>query len=117
MPDKPAFPPLDGSITVIPGFLDFHAEHNADRPWALLATELGVPAGAVSWRQLADATHRVAHAVRPNREGPDGQVVALIAHCDSITYHALQIGMIRAGLAVRFTILAICGRAKCAARH
>lgn len=101
MPSPPLAPPLDGSICILPGFLDFHAEHNPDLPWALLASDQGTAVGSVSFLELANATHRVAHALRPELAGPDGQVVALIAHCDTVTYHALQVGMIRAGLIVR----------------
>ena len=55
---------------------------------------------AVSYNEFADATHRIAHTVR---EGPirgNGEVVAVIIHCDSVLYLAALAGLVRAGLTV-----------------
>ena len=32
-------PTLDGSLTVVPGFVDFHAQRNPERPWVILAAD------------------------------------------------------------------------------
>jgi acyl-CoA synthetase (AMP-forming)/AMP-acid ligase II len=100
MPDHPAFPPLDGSIPVLPGFADFHAEHNPNRPWILYPSEQGTEPGSISFLQFANATHRIAHAFRPNRARPGGEVVAVIINCDAILYLAVIVGLVRAGLVV-----------------
>lgn len=96
---------MDGSIPVLPGFLDFHAANNPGRPWALFTSPTG-GSSSISFEELARATHRLAHSVRPNRYGSDGEVVALVANCDTILYVAAIIGLIRAGLVVRFTLYA-----------
>lgn len=94
-------PPLDGSISVVPGLLDFHAEHNPNCPWAYLALDENHPVTSVSFLEYSRATHRVAHALRPGREGPENERVALLINCDSVLYVAMISGMIRAGLVVR----------------
>lgn len=94
-------PPLDGTITVIPGLLDFHAEHNPNCPWAYLASDEEHPVTSISFLEYSRATHRVAHALRPGREGPENERVALLINCDSVLYIAMISGMIRAGLVVR----------------
>jgi acyl-CoA synthetase (AMP-forming)/AMP-acid ligase II len=95
-------PPVDGSITVIPGFVDFHATHNADRTWAIFPSDKN-PSGTstISFGEFARATHRVAHHVRPNRAGPEREVVVVFAHTDAVLYNALLAGMMRAGIIVR----------------
>ena len=94
------FPPLDGSITVLPGFLDFHAEHNRDRPFAQFPSISGTGVTRVSFTELAETTHRIANILRPNREGADGEVVGVLIHCDVLLYVATLLGIIRAGLVV-----------------
>ncbi|KAH9928993.1 hypothetical protein B0H21DRAFT_700203 [Amylocystis lapponica] len=89
------FPPTDGSIPVIPGFLDFHAERNPTYPMFVFPSD-DIP--SISFREFAEATHRIAHILRPTRSGPDGAVVAVLIHCDTILYDALLVGIIRAGM-------------------
>ncbi|KAJ7487932.1 hypothetical protein FB451DRAFT_1225962 [Mycena latifolia] len=48
--------------------------------------------------EFACAANRVAQALRPNREGADGQVVAIIALADTLLYQALLVGLITANL-------------------
>ncbi|KIP07411.1 hypothetical protein PHLGIDRAFT_105771 [Phlebiopsis gigantea 11061_1 CR5-6] len=89
------FPPSDGSVSVIPGFVDFQAHHNADRPWVLFPS--GSPVGSISFREFADATHRVAHHFCPDKRRVHGEVVALIINCDVVLYLAVVCGLVRAG--------------------
>ncbi|CAL1703594.1 unnamed protein product [Somion occarium] len=92
-------PPLDGSITVLPGFVDFHAEHNPSRPWVKFpSAEHPGESTSVSFLEFAKATHSIAHTLRPGRTGDDGEIVAVLIHCDNILYLALLAGMVRAGL-------------------
>lgn len=100
-------PPLDGSIHVLPGLVDFHATHNADLPWAFLASDAESPVSSVSFLEFAHATHRIAHALRPGRAGPENEVVAILVNCDTILYLALVAGMVRAGLVVRNVLVVI----------
>ncbi|KAJ7077669.1 putative aminoadipate reductase, partial [Mycena belliarum] len=48
--------------------------------------------------EFARATHRAAHLLRPNRNGADGEVVAIIALSDTTLYEALIVGLITANL-------------------
>lgn len=92
---------MDGSVTVIPGFIDFHAEHSPNRPWVKFpSTTEGEKHKALTFLDFAQATHRVAHILRPGRHGVDGEVVALLIHCDTVLYLATLAGVIRAGLVV-----------------
>ena len=93
-------PPLDGSLTVVPGLVDWHATYNRDHPWALLASDEEHPVIPVSFLEYARATHRVAHVLRPGRKGPENERIALLINCDTILYVAMVVGMIRAGLVV-----------------
>ena len=93
-------PPLDGSLNLIPGFLDFHAKHNPDAPFAIFPAISGNGTTQLSYTAMSDASHRIAHILRPQRKGPDGEVVGLILHCDTIMYLAVLIGVIRAGMIV-----------------
>lgn len=97
----PVQPPLDGSITVFPGFLDFQAQHNSDLPWVIYPSQKSTTGTeAISFAELSAATHRIAHILRPGRRGPEREVVAVLIHTDSLLYIALLNGMMRAGLVV-----------------
>ncbi|KAF7798276.1 hypothetical protein EIP86_009494 [Pleurotus ostreatoroseus] len=89
-------PPLDGSITVLPGFIDFQATNNPNRTCVKFPSSDGV--SNISYQEFANATHRVAHALRPGRRGEEGEMVALVIHTDALFYMALLAGMSRAGL-------------------
>lgn len=94
-------PPLDGTLTVLPGFVNFHAEHNPDLPWAKFpSASQPEEIESITFLEFSRATHRIAHALRHERAGKDGEVVAVLIHCDSILYLALLAGMVRAGLVV-----------------
>ena len=94
-------PPLDGTVTVLPGFVDFHATRNSNTTWAKYPSVAGDGITRITYFEFAAATHRVAHAVRPVGTSRDGSVVALLLNCDLIQYAALFVGTIRAGLIVR----------------
>lgn len=98
----PKLPPLDGSIPVLPGFLDFHAEHNPDLPWVVFPSRQDPSSiDSISFGQFSGATHRIAQTFRPGRQASqDGVVVGVIIHCDSVLYLATLVGLIRAGFVV-----------------
>lgn len=99
-------PPLDGFITVFPGLVDFHATHNAQHTWAVLASDaVDSTKSSVSFLEYAKATHRVANALRRGREGPENETVAILVNCDTVLYLALIPGMIRAGLIVSIRLI------------
>lgn len=86
---------------ILPGMVDWQAKHNPDRLCAIWPSP-NSPSGTngVTFAEFSEATHRVAHALRPNRQGKEGEVVGLLIHTDSILYMAVVAGMIRAGLVV-----------------
>lgn len=98
---SPRSPPLDGSVTVVPGLVDFHAKHNPDLPWVVFPSRCARDGVAsVTFREFADATHKVAYAYRPQRSGCDGEVAAILLNCDVMHYIAVSCGLIRAGIQV-----------------
>ncbi|KAF8186130.1 hypothetical protein K438DRAFT_1836087 [Mycena galopus ATCC 62051] len=46
--------------------------------------------------EFGRATHRAAHVLRPNREGQDGKVVAILAESDTMLYYAILVGLMTA---------------------
>ena len=106
---KPLPPPLDGSIPVLPGFLDFHVKHNPARPWVLYPSPSGAGVVAVTFGEFSRATHRIAHRLRPHRSGTEGEVVGVLVQCDVILYITLLVGMTRAGLVVSTVYILVNG--------
>lgn len=100
MSATPVFPPLDGSVPPLQGFVDFHARHNPDGEWARLAPEGDEPYIPVTWRQYANAINRVARVFRPDGTNANGELIAIVIHTDAILYLALILGLIRAGFIV-----------------
>ncbi|KAF8174362.1 hypothetical protein K438DRAFT_1849366 [Mycena galopus ATCC 62051] len=52
----------------------------------------------VSHFEVARAAHRAARILRPQRDGPDGQVMAIVAHTDALIYQTIVAGCLIAGL-------------------
>ena len=96
-------PPIDGSLSVLVGFTDFHAKHNPTSDWIKLTPDGDTPGMSLTFTELADATHRVARHFRPDGTRANGELVAIVIHCDTILYLALVIGLVRAGFVVRAT--------------
>lgn len=95
------FPPLDHSH-LFPDLVNFHMERNPSVPFFVYTNE-SVPNSLteISFLEFGRAAHRVAHALRPSRQGPDGEVVMVIANTDTIHYHAIVAGLSVAGWVVR----------------
>ncbi|GJE88440.1 acetyl-CoA synthetase-like protein [Phanerochaete sordida] len=102
---KLVLPPLDSTLLTLLDYLDFHAKHNADQPYFLFpsSNDLTGPMAALSFGEVARASHRIAHILRPGREGKDGDVIGLLLHTDTVLYVAVVLGALRAGL-VPYTI-------------
>ncbi|KIK78245.1 hypothetical protein PAXRUDRAFT_164512, partial [Paxillus rubicundulus Ve08.2h10] len=94
----PEFPPLDCSV-LFPDLIDFHMERNPTFSMFMYPNET-VPGTTteISFLEFGRAAHRIAHTLRPSRQGPDGQVVMIIANTDTILHHAVVTGISIAGL-------------------
>lgn len=96
---KPECPPLDGSL-LFPDIIDFHMQKNASLPiYVFPDTQTGALT-SISYREFGRATHRIAHALRPNRSGVEGEVAAIVVHTDTLLYTTLIAGLMIAGIVV-----------------
>jgi hypothetical protein len=108
MASEVVIPPVDGTLLTLYDFVDFQKKHNADHPWVMFPSpDDRSTVASISFAELEEASHRIAHMVRPGRKGPDGEVVALILHTDTVLYLAVVIGLSRAGLVVGFLSLIV----------
>ena len=99
-----SYPPLDGPL-LFPELLEYNAEHNPDNPFFVYPGDEGTSdVRKISHLEFYLACQRVAHAVRPAHQGKDREVVAIMANCDTILYQALFMGVIYAGLIVRWSV-------------
>ncbi|KAF8215591.1 hypothetical protein K438DRAFT_1954309 [Mycena galopus ATCC 62051] len=89
-------PPLDCSLN-ISEIIDLHVAHENYSAAYAFGDEAG-RITEVSHFEFARAAHRVAHLLRPRRDGPDGQVVAIVALADVLVYQTIIAGCIIAGL-------------------
>ncbi|KAJ7195361.1 putative aminoadipate reductase [Mycena pura] len=98
-----AFPPAFATLR-LPEAVAFNAKHNPDAPFYVFAEPEPSPdVGIITHLEFARASQRAAHLLRPNRAGPAGEVVALIAASDGMLYHAVVVGLLTANL-VPFSI-------------
>ncbi|KAF9244919.1 putative aminoadipate reductase [Melanogaster broomeanus] len=95
-----AHPPLDGSLFVT-DMVEFNATHNTNLTLYAFYEDRTNDIHNISHLEFHRACQRIAHAVRPNRQGLDNEVVAIIANSDTILCHALMMGVAYAGLIVR----------------
>ncbi|KAG6878149.1 hypothetical protein C0993_011567 [Termitomyces sp. T159_Od127] len=97
MSTLPVIPILDENISVSDA-IQFNMAHNAAQPLYVFA-DSSAPSGikTITHLEFGRAAHRVAHLLRPNRNGVDGEVVALILQADTVLYQALVAGLIVAG--------------------
>ncbi|CCM02157.1 uncharacterized protein FIBRA_04235 [Fibroporia radiculosa] len=97
--NAPVLPSLDGTLSVLPDIVDFHAEHNLNLPIFVFPNAFDEDKiTTVSFLEFANATSRIAHIARPARTGPDGEVIIVLVSCDTLLYHTLLVGLVRAGL-------------------
>lgn len=95
-------PPFDGSLTTLPEIADYIATGQyKDRPWFVFPARDAPQAPVeLSFREVARASHRVAHIARPARDGPEREVVAMLLHTDTVLYVTALLGLFRAGFVV-----------------
>ncbi|KAJ7214255.1 acetyl-CoA synthetase-like protein [Mycena haematopus] len=89
-------PPLDCSLNVAQ-ILDFHITRE-NRSAAYSFTDDDGKITEISRFEFSRAAHRVAHLLRPQRRGLDGQVLAIVALTDVLIYQTIVAGSIIAGL-------------------
>lgn len=97
---KHDLPPLDGSLATVIDFTDFHAVHNASSPWFTFPSPLDGRLASISFGELAASSHQIAAVLRPQRGGPENEVVILLLHVDNIIYVPVFLGVLRAGYIV-----------------
>ncbi|KAJ7761118.1 putative aminoadipate reductase [Mycena metata] len=88
-----AQPPLDGSLFLhqIP---DFHRIHNPDHPCYAWKDPGADQTHVLTYLEFSRGVHRVA---RFTKHLEQGKPVAVIALCDTIVYHAIFLGLMKAG--------------------
>ncbi|KAJ6462745.1 hypothetical protein C8R47DRAFT_992896, partial [Mycena vitilis] len=92
-------PPLDCSLN-FEEIIDHHIAHENRSAACAFGDETGYITDITHF-EFARAAHRVAHLLGPQRQGYEGQVVALVALPDVLIHQAIVAGYIKAGLAVR----------------
>ncbi|KAJ7625698.1 putative aminoadipate reductase, partial [Roridomyces roridus] len=89
-------PPLDCTLS-LDEIIDFHISHNnLDAAFSFADAQGNIT--DISHFEFARAAHRVAHILRPQRLGPEGQVLTILALTDSLIYQTLVAGCIKAGI-------------------
>ncbi|KAJ6482180.1 putative aminoadipate reductase [Mycena vitilis] len=89
-------PSLDCSLN-FDEIIDQHLSHENSSAAFSFCDETG-HVTEISHLEFGRAVHRVAHLLRPQRGGSDGQVVAIVALTDVLIYQTIVAGCIKAGL-------------------
>ncbi|KAF7347157.1 Acetyl-CoA synthetase-like protein [Mycena venus] len=89
-------PPLDCSLNLVE-IINWHIVHDNRSVAYSFADEDGHITD-ISHFEFARAAHRVAHLLRPERRGSEGQVLAIVALTDVLIYQTIVAGCIVAGL-------------------
>ncbi|KAH7929524.1 hypothetical protein BV22DRAFT_1002412 [Leucogyrophana mollusca] len=98
-------PPLDGSLQFAE-LIDFNLHKNPAHAMFVFADDKQPTAlTEITFLEFGRAAHRAAYAVRPTRTGPEGEVVVLVANCDTLLHHAVVGGMSIAGLVVSIPLM------------
>ncbi|KAJ6457233.1 acetyl-CoA synthetase-like protein [Mycena sanguinolenta] len=90
-------PPLDCSLNVAQ-LLDLHIIHENRNAAYSFTDAKGANTTEISRFEFSRAAHRVAHLLRPQRCGLEGQVIAIVAQADVLIYQTIVAGCIVAGL-------------------
>lgn len=85
----------------VPDVVSLKSETNPAGSFYIYADPESHELGTITNLEFARATHRVAHLVRPDHQGPDGEVVALLVLADTVLYHAVIAGLMTANFIVR----------------
>ncbi|KAJ6480154.1 putative aminoadipate reductase [Mycena sanguinolenta] len=83
--------------THVPDIIAWNAANYPTAPCYLFAPiDPSAPVVNVTHLEFSRASQRAAHLLRPNRAGPDGEVVAIIALSDTLLYLAIIAGLMTA---------------------
>ncbi|KAJ7624519.1 hypothetical protein FB45DRAFT_1060801 [Roridomyces roridus] len=88
--------PPSQTLETLPGLISRNLENCPLDPFCIYAESGHLV--TITQLEFGRATHRAAHLLRPNRQGQDWKVVAIIAESDTILYHAVLAGLLTAGL-------------------
>jgi len=92
-------PPTDGTIT-LPETIDFHRKYNPSLPIYVYNEDGTSIITEITHLEYGRACDRVARHLQPGRKVSQREVVAIVALADTLLYHALIVGVMRAGLIV-----------------
>ncbi|KAG5723416.1 L-aminoadipate-semialdehyde dehydrogenase large subunit [Termitomyces sp. T112] len=92
----PVFPSTHDDF-LFPDAIEFNMKNNADQPFFIFSDPNNDGIQSITHLEFGRAAHRVAHLLRPSSTGQDGEVVAVMAHTDTILYQAIVAGLIIAG--------------------
>ncbi|KAJ6473938.1 putative aminoadipate reductase [Mycena vulgaris] len=81
----------------IPDLVARNCETDPSRPFYIYAQPGSEEVTAITHLEFGRATHRAANILRPNREGQNGEVVAVLALSDTVLYHTILVGLMTAG--------------------
>ncbi|KAJ7146561.1 acetyl-CoA synthetase-like protein [Mycena epipterygia] len=90
-------PPLDCSLN-LSEIIDLHIAHENRGAAYVFPSADGTGITEISHLEFSRAAHRVAHILRPQRRGPEGQVLAIAALTDVLIYQTIVAGCIKAGI-------------------
>jgi acyl-CoA synthetase (AMP-forming)/AMP-acid ligase II len=84
---------------VVPWLIEYRAKNNSGQTFAVWPSQGDTPS-RVTYAQFAHACYRFGRAICPDPPIKSGDVVAIIAICDTLLYTAAIGGLISAGLTV-----------------
>ncbi|KAF8151165.1 hypothetical protein K438DRAFT_1988314 [Mycena galopus ATCC 62051] len=84
------------SPETIPNLVVRNLENIPSDPFYIYAKLESSEIVTITQLEFGRATHRAAHVLRPNREGQDGKVVAILAESDTMLYYAILVGLMTA---------------------
>jgi acyl-CoA synthetase (AMP-forming)/AMP-acid ligase II len=86
----------------LPELIDYHLDNNPDCTFTVFpGKSVDDGPSLISYLEFGRAVQRFARAVCPDAPVIRGEIVGIIANCDSLTYITAIAGLTRAGLTVR----------------
>ncbi|KAJ7609417.1 hypothetical protein FB45DRAFT_762383, partial [Roridomyces roridus] len=88
--------PPSTTVETLPGLVSRNLEQCPLDPFYVYASLESNDIVTISQLEFGRATYRAAHLLRPNREGQDGKVVAILAESDTMVYTGVVVGLMTA---------------------